>query len=194
MESIRLHLHQLKKTGVKHVLADNIGTLSAAVNMGFTVHGGHGLNILNSLSAREYEKLGVADFTVSPELNMNLIEKLASRKAKGVIGYGFMPLMRFRACPAQSSIDGCASCRGLSVVTDRMNTNFYLLCSERKYSSLLNSVPVYIGDKKFRNVDFATLYFTFEKEESCRKIFDAYADAKNLPVKKTGGLYYRELL
>ena len=188
------NLHQLKKTGVKHVLADNIGTLSAAVNMGFTVHGGHGLNILNSLSAREYEKLGVADFTVSPELNMNLIEKLASRKAKGVIGYGFMPLMRFRACPAQSSIDGCASCRGLSVVTDRMNTNFYLLCSEKKYSSLLNSVPVYIGDKKFRNVDFATLYFTFEKEESCRKILDAYAEAKNLPVRKTGGLYYRELL
>ena len=186
-------LSKLREMGVNHVIADNIGTLAAAVNMDFTAHGGHGLNILNSLSAREYEKLGVTDFTVSPELNMNLIEKLSSGRQKGVIGYGFLPLMRFRACPAQK-YDGCASCKGLSVVTDRMNTTFYLLCSEKKYSSLLNSVPVYIGDKKFRNVDFATLYFTFEKEENCRKIFDAYASAQSLPIRKTGGLYYRELL
>lgn len=192
-ENFMKRLEKLKEIGVNHVLADNIGTLTAAKNMGFTVHGGHGLNVLNSLSASEYENLGAADITVSPELNMNLIEKLSSHCQKGFIGYGFLPLMRFRACPAQSS-DGCASCKGLTAITDRLNTRFYILCSEKKYSSLLNSVPLYTGDKKVKNIDFATLYFTFEKEENCRKILDAYYNSESLPMKKTGGLYYRELL
>lgn len=192
-ENFLKRLEKLKEIGVNHVLADNIGTLTAAKNMGFTVHGGHGLNVLNSLSASEYENLGAADITVSPELNMSLIEKLSSRTAKGFIGYGFLPLMRFRACPAQSA-EGCASCKGLTSITDRLNTRFYILCSEKKYSSLLNSVPIYTGDKKVKNIDFATLYFTFEKEKNCKKILDAYADARSLPMKKTGGLYYRDLL
>lgn len=186
-------LKKLRDLGVKDVVADNIGTFSAAKKAGFIVHGGHGLNILNSLSAEEYKKMGAADITVSPELNMNLIEKLALHGAKGIIGYGFLPLMRFRTCPAQSQ-NGCAECKGATTVTDRLNTKFYILCSEKKYSTLINSVPLYIGDKTVRNIDFATLYFTFEKEETCRKILDVYASRQSLPTKKTGGLYYRELL
>lgn len=186
-------LEKLKKLGVKDVLADNVGTFAAAKEAGFNVHGGHGLNILNSLSTGEYKKMGAADITVSPELNMKLIEKLSSRTPKGIIGYGFLPLMRFRTCPAQAK-DGCASCKGATTLTDRLNTKFLILCSDKKYSTLINSVPLYIGDKTTKNIDFVTFYFTFEKEETCRKILDAYVSKQSLPTKKTGGLYYRELL
>ncbi len=192
-ENFLRRLDKLKELGVKDVTADNIGTLTAAENAGFTVHGGHGLNILNSVAADEYSVMGTDDITVSPELKMTAIEKLSCNVKKGIIGYGFLPLMRFRACPAQNR-NGCADCKGLSVITDRLETRFYIICSEKKYSSLLNSVPLYVGDKSFKNVDFSTLYFTFEKEESCRKILDAYAEKRSLNIKKTGGLYYRELL
>ena len=47
-------LEKLRNIGVKSVIADNIGTLSAAKKAGFTVHGGHGLNVLNSVSLEEY--------------------------------------------------------------------------------------------------------------------------------------------
>ena len=192
-EKFRTRLEKLKATGVRDVLADNIGTLSIAKQMGFTVHGGHGLNILNSLSAEEYLKLGASDITVSPELKMSAVESLSVNAKKGIIGYGFLPLMRFRACPAQGR-NGCADCKGITTITDRLGTRFFILCGEKKYSSLLNSVPLYVGDKPVKNIDFATLYFTFEKEENCRKIFNAYAQRSSLNTKKTGGLYYRELL
>lgn len=186
-------LQKIKEFGVREVLADNIGTFSAAKDMNFTVHGGHGLNILNSISFGEYEKMGVEDITLSPELMMSAVGKIKNKRKKGIIGYGFLPLMRFRACPAQSK-NGCGDCKGLTLIKDRLGIDFYILCSGRKYSSLLNSVPLYIGDKPHENADFVTLYFTFEKQEKCKKIFEYFYNKKSPAMKKTGGLYYRELL
>ena len=186
-------LSKIKDAGVREVLADNIGTFAAAKEMGFAVHGGHGLNILNSISFSEYEKMGAEDITLSPELMMNAVGRIRNKRRKGVIGYGFLPLMRFRACPAQGS-KGCGECKGLTLIKDRLGIDFYILCSGRKYSSLLNSVPLYIGDKPHENADFVTLYFTFEKQEKCRKIFEYFYNKKSPAMKKTGGLYYRELL
>ena len=186
-------LRKIKDAGVREVLADNIGTFAVAKEMGFVVHGGHGLNVLNSISFSEYEKMGAEDITLSPELMMNAVGKIRSKRRKGIIGYGFLPLMRFRACPAQGN-KGCGECKGLTLIKDRLGIDFYILCSGRKYSSLLNSVPLYIGDKPHENADFVTLYFTFEKQEKCRKIFDYFYNKKSPAMKKTGGLYYRELL
>ncbi len=186
-------LEKLKNTGIKNVLADNIGTLAAAKKYGFTIHGGHGLNVLNSASFSEYEKLGCADITVSPELAMPLFSKMTNTAPKGLLGYGFLPLMRFRVCPAQTK-NGCADCRGLTVIKDRLGIDFYIICSSKKYSSLLNSVPLYIGDKPYNKADFVTLYFTFENREKCKKIFSAFTEKQSLNMKKTGGLYFRELL
>ncbi len=186
-------LEKLKSIGVKSVLADNIGTLSAAKKAGFTVHGGHGLNVLNSVSLEEYVSLGCTDITASPELMMSYFDKLVSPVPKGVIGYGYLPLMRFRACPAQGR-NGCRDCKGFTTVKDRLGIDFYIICSSKKYSSLLNSVPVYIGDKPHSKADFVTLYFTAEKQNKCRSILDTFCSGQTLNIKKTGGLYYRELL
>lgn len=186
-------IKKIKALGVKEVLADNIGTFYAAKNMGFIVHGGHGLNVLNSLSFKEYEKRGIRDITLSPEISMKLIDKLDTVCPKGILGYGFLPLMRFRACPAQTK-NGCKDCVGFTKITDRLGTDFYIICSGKKYSSLLNSVPLYIGDKPHSALDFITLYFTVEKKETCQKIFSTFCEKRPLNTKKTGGLYYRELL
>ncbi len=186
-------LEKLRVIGVKSVIADNIGTLSAAKKAGFTVHGGHGLNVLNSVALEEYVSLGCADITTSPELMMTYFDKLVSPVPKGVIGYGYLPLMRFRACPAQGR-NGCRDCKGFTTVKDRLGIDFYIICSSKKYSSLLNSVPVYIGDKPHGKADFVTLYFTAEKQNKCKAVLDTFCSGQTLSAKKTGGLYYRELL
>lgn len=186
-------LEKVRELGVEEIIADNIGTFRMAKDFGFRVYGGHGLNILNSVSFNEYENLGAEDITLSPELMMTSVGKIRNRRKKGIIGYGYLPLMRFRACPAQSK-KGCAGCKGLTIVKDRLGIEFYIICSDRKYSSLLNSVPLYIGDKPHENADFVTLYFTFEKKEKCMKIFESFYNKKSPAMKKTGGLYYRELL
>lgn len=192
-QSFLTALDKLKECGVNDVIADNIGVLSMAKNKGFAVHGGHGLNVLNSVAFNEYVNMGVSDITVSPELDISAIEQMTVAEQKGIIGYGYLPLMRFRTCPAQGK-NGCADCKGITKITDRMNTDFYIVCSAKKYSSLLNSVPLYIGDKTVKNIDFFTLYFTVEKPEICKKIFSSYISKASISGKKTGGLYYRELL
>ena len=137
--------------------------------------------------------MGVSDIVVSAELSMDNIKKLTSNIPKGAFAYGFMPLMRFRTCPAQTK-DGCSKCTGLTKIEDRYKTPFYIMCSYKKYSSLLNSIPTYIGDKDLSALDFSLLYFTFEKKETCEKIYKLFKNKEKLPSKKTGGLYYRQIL
>lgn len=186
-------LKKLFELGVKSVYVDNIGILALAKRLGFTVYGGYGLNVLNSLALSEYGDLGVKDCILSPEIAISDAAKISSRVSKGLLGYGFLPLMNFRACPAQGA-KGCEGCRGLTEVIDRIGTRFFIMCNERHYSQLLNSVPLYIGDKEPKNIDFELLYFTFESKDTAKKIVDCYSLGAPLNTKKTGGLYFRELL
>ena len=101
--------------------------------------------------------------------------------------------MRFRNCPAKRQ-NGCGGCPGLNTLTDRKGIDFPVLCSSKRYSTLLNSRPLVLCGKKFRGIDFMTLYFTTETPEKCRQIFDAYKSGTSLSGEKTGGLYFRELL
>lgn len=185
-------LARVRELGVREAVADNTGTMKIARDTGFSVHAGHGMNVLNSVAFAEYERLGAADITLSPEISMQGVAAIKGKVKKGILGYGYLPLMRFRACPVQSK-SGCGDCKGFSVMKDRRNTDFYVICSARKYSSLLNSVPLYIGDKPYDG-DFVTLYFTFEKKEAAMNIFDSFINKKSPVMRKTGGLYYRELL
>ena len=84
----------------------------------------------------------------------------------GIIAYGYLPLMLFRSCPMATK-NGCKGCSGREKIKDRTGTEFTVLCGNKKYSTLLNSLPLYIGDKDLSGVDFATLYFTVENRDRC---------------------------
>ncbi len=191
-DKFREALGRVYELGVREAQADNIGTMKIAQQAGFSVHCGHGMNVLNSVSFGEYENLGAVDITLSPEISMAQAGRIKGKVKKGLLGYGYLPLMRFRACPVQGR-NGCGDCKGFTVIKDRRDIDFYVICSARKYSTLLNSVPLYVGDKPLEG-EFVTLYFTFEKKEKCRKIFDYFINKKTPEMRKTGGLYYREML
>ena len=122
-----------------------------------------------------------------------LARKLKGSLKRGFIGYGYLPLMNFRNCPARANI-GCGECSGESCLTDRKGESFRLLCKDRRYSQLLNCVPLYAADRSLPPADFETLYFTTESREEAQRVAELYTQRKALDGRRTAGLYFRELL
>ena len=192
-EIIAKKLSELKNIGITRGSAGNIGAISLLQNSGFTVHGAHGLNITNTKSLEFYKSCSLKDVTLSFELTEKNIETLSGTAERGIYIYGHLPLMLMRACP-QKDYAGCGNCTGNTHLTDRKGVKFPLLCRNKNYSVLLNSVPMYIGHKILPYVDFVTLYFTIETAEKCCEIYESFIDKTDIRGNKTNGLYYRELL
>ena len=186
-------LSAIKKTGIVRGVTGNIGGVAILKKAGFKAYGSHGLNITNSISAESYKEMGLEDITLSFELTEKNIKNLSADIPKGIYIYGYLPVMLLRNCP-QKNEKGCDGCNGKSVLTDRKGIEFPLLCHNKKYSVLHNSVPLYIGDKNLSNLDFVTFYFTIESKNECEKIYKSYINGKTIEGKKTNGLFNRELL
>lgn len=190
-------LLELKKLGIRDVLTDNIWAVYPCLDLGFTVHGGHGLNAFNSIAVNEYRKLGVSDIIVSFEQSLRNIVNLNNSVPKGVIAYGKLPLMQVRSCPARHE-DGCRDCDGNPVLKDRYGNEFPIICHNRQYSTILNPVPLDLRGKKVENIDFAVLWFTDEKPKDCADVYRSYIsdDFERLSPngKFTRGLYYKNVL
>lgn len=192
-DALRSQLLEIKALGIFDAAVGNLGTLYLARELGFTLHGGHRLNITNSLSLISYEKLGLSSATLSFEMSFDSINALSGNIPRGYISYGFLPLMLFRVCP-QKGENGCGGCNGIQALKDRKNIDFTLLCRGRKYSCLLNSVPLYLGDKKSFDTDFEILYFTKETPCECAETVMRIKKKAPLPGAKTSGIYYRTLI
>ena len=185
-------LIQLKSAGLENGCAGTIGDISILRKAGLKIFGGATLNVLNSKCSNELAHLDVNDTTVSFENAMKNIPYIAGNSV-GIIAYGYLPLMLFRSCPIRTK-NGCKGCSGREKIKDRTDTEFTVLCGNKKYSTLLNSLPLYIGDKQLVGMDFATLYYTVESRERCRSVYMMFRECAEFDDKRTNGLYYRELL
>lgn len=186
-------LTALKAQGLRAALCENLGAVRLAAQAGLEIHGGAALNLLSSRSLERARTLGLANATVSFELSMSAVRRLAGALPRGVIVYGRLPLMRMRCCPVQGE-RGCGACSGRSELTDRMGKKFPTLCDRKRYTTLLNAVPLNLSDEQFPGVDFVTLYFTIETVAECRRITQDFAAHSAPEGNRTRGLYYRTLL
>jgi putative protease len=189
---LREKLKLLKEKGLKRVSAGNIGLVRLARQGGFRVHGSFDLNIINTRALEAYEDCGLEDSILSYEINMKEAVSLGGGLRRGLIGYGYLPLMLYRNCPVKAA-KGCGACKGQGKLVDRQQKEFTVLCHSREYSVLLNSLPLYIGDKAVKGIDFTTLYFTVEDKERCKYIYYKYKNGEALDEERTNGLYYRSL-
>ena len=185
-------LHRLKEMGLKAVLGDNLGPLFAAKEEGYRLHGGAGLNIANTEALAAYEEMGLADVTLSIELSAGRLRQLRGALPRGILYYGYLPLMRLRTCPAQGK-SGCGDCKGRPHLTDRKGISFPMLCRGKQYTVLLNSVPLNVTGKTIENVDFITLYYTVESREEAKRIFHSVLSGQAEGQSFTRGLYFREV-
>ncbi len=188
-------LSKLKNRGIDTVYAPNIYAFELAKQVGLKVMGGFGLNINNSIALNEYRKMGMSECEVSFECSLERFDRLKKPLPCGVVIYGKMPLMTFRACPIKSE-SGCKGCDGKGSLIDRMGNEMVVLCNQKQYARLLNPQPIYMGDKlsQLKNAHFLTLYFTDESQRECENVIDLIKQNKDYNKKFTRGLYYKEIL
>ena len=170
-------LSRVKELGVTHALCHNIGALYQAKQLGFVLHGGFGLNLCNTYDLCWAEEYGVADAELSMEMTFDRINRLGGSIGRGVISYGYLPLMLCRNCPAKSIGLDCKSCKNRSEMTDRKRKRFFLRC-DGCCTEVLNCVPLYIAESEISKVStsFHILRFTVENYvenvENIKKIND----------------------
>ena len=192
-EEFERRLAVLRDAGLREVWCDNIYAIPLAGRLGLALHGGAGLNVLNTPALLRFETDGLKSVTASFEMNMKDVKALGGSVPLGLLAYGYLPLMRFRNCPVKARI-GCAKCGGRGELTDRKGVRFPVECGGKKYSTLLNSVPVHVAERDLRGVDHLLLYFTRESREECRAVEEDFRLRRKSVRPRTGGLYYRELL
>ncbi len=152
------------------------------------------LNIFNSYSVSECEKMDISEITVSNELTLKQISDLKGTIKRGIVSYGRMPLMITRNCPVKNG-KTCDKCNKQSFLTDRKGVRFPVRCSFG-CSTVFNSVPLYMADKQrdIKNVDFLLLYFTVEDKNEVKKILSDYDNEKTPDFEFTRGLLYKGVL
>lgn len=189
LPSIIFDENKIKMPDIKYLYCDNIGAVNIAKKYNLTIIGGWGLNILNSQSVFALKDMGAKACTISFEASKRNVEEISNPIPVGVIGYGYLPLMRMRACP----VGNCKNCNGINILTDRKNVNFTLICENKQYVTLLNSLPLYVGDKNI-NADFHILYFTTENSKEVNKIYNMYKNGETPDFARTNGLYFKNLI
>ena len=198
LAGVRKAMSAIMEAGVTDFLCENIGAVELCRELGADAHGGMFLNVLNSAAAEEYSKLGAKDLTLSFEMPFNKQRAMLSKAVDidvdlGIVIYGYLPLMKFRACPAMGR-EGCRGCTKDKYLKDRKGESFRILCHGSQYSELLNCVPLYVADKSIPDHSFLTLYFTVESREECEKVFEMVRRKEEPPFRRTAGLYNRDLL
>lgn len=186
-------LRSLKEQGLLYAVAENIGAIRMAKEAGLIPIGGCGLNVTNSDAIEAYREMGIRAQFVSFELSAAKARDLLSRIPLGMTVAGRLPLMQLRSCPARTD-KGCETCSGRPVVTDRKGMTFPLVCRERRYSTLLNSVPLYLCDKQLPPLDYYAIYLTIETNEEARELIRSAISGETPKAPHTTGLAFRKLL
>ena len=187
---IQKRLRLFKEYGFNTCLCGNLASVEIARKEGFNIIADTGLNIFNSESAAKAEEWGVSAVTLSYELSIEE-GKFGSNLPLGIIAYGKVPLMTFKNCPIKNG-KACNECDKRGVLTDRMGIDFPVRC-RMGYSEMLNSVPIWLADRKteLNHLDFLTLYFTDESRERVTEVINAYKNGLSTDIKYTRGLYYK---
>ena len=188
---IENRLQLFKERGFESALCGNLAAVEIATKLGFKIMAGTGLNIANRESLETVRLLGAESAVISSEELLCDSRRLNSPIPKGIIAYGNIPLMLFKNCPLKNGIS-CKDCDKNGVITDRLGVEFPIRC-RMGYSELLNSVPLWLADRKAEldGFDFIILYFTREDNKRAAQVINAYKNGLSPDTKHTRGLYYR---
>lgn len=187
-------LEKLKSHGISLAWVCNLDGIGIAKEADISFTTGFGMNIFNSCSLEELQNIGATDCLLSCELSLSQAAALGGEIPRGVMAYGRIPLMLTRNCPIKNQIS-CAECGSNSVLVDRMNVEFPVLC-KNGCSIILNSRPLWVADKlnEIRNVDYTLLYFTNETQENCKEIIRSFKNCEKPQAEFTRGLYFKGVL
>lgn len=190
-------LSKVRHAGVHTALAGNVGQVLTLREQGMDVYGDFGLNVCNSDALCALNDLGVKRQTLSFELRLTQLRDMRKPIDTELLVYGYLPLMVFENCAIRRKTGKCLCKSGLTTLTDRTGKHFALLPEYGCRNTLLNSQPLYLGDKPGEythlGVAYARLRFTTESPARCGEIYLAHVreTVPEFPEGKTRGLYYR---
>jgi putative protease len=185
-------LKRAAESGARAALCGNVGAIPLAKAAGLSPVGGFGLNLMNSQALSFCKGVGLATATLSMELTFSQMQALESTPIPiGILLYGRQPLMLTRNCPRQAALGSCAGCNSQGL-TDRTGAQFPVMCSGG-CSEVLNTVPLYWGDKMIEvpKAAFYLFHFTTESAEEVAAVLAAYRQGTPPPPAITRGLYRR---
>lgn len=184
-------VERLIKSGARYALCNTLDSVAAAKKAGVQIIGGPFLNIFNSVSLSEIQKLGAAECVLSYEMTLKQLTALEGECRRGVCVYGRVPLMLTRNCPVKNG-KSCRECGGKSFLRDRKGIEFPVRCTNG-FSELFNSRPIYMADRmsEVKNADFVLLEFTTEDKEQISSVLKAYQNGSSPEIEFTRGLLYR---
>lgn len=187
-------LKALRQSGIATALCGSISAVAVAKAAGLNAIGSFGLNIENSESIKAVKKIGAFGQLLSSEISIDELKNINSEIPIGIFAYGRLPLMLTRNCPLKNGRT-CADCNRRGVITDRRGIEFPIRCSAG-YSEVLNSTPLYMGDKlnEIPDVDFLLLYFSTESKSEAARIIQMYNNRESADFGFTRNLYYRDLI
>ncbi len=191
-KQIEKQLERVKTAGINDVLCHNIGALYTAKQLGFVIHAGFGLNMVNTFDLLWAQEYGIKDVELSFELTFERINALGADIPRGIISYGYLPLMLCRNCPNKSADIDCKSCKNNSKMQDRKGKQFFLRC-DGSCTEVLNCVPLFIADEEISKLctNFHTLRFSVENYVENVENIKEFNSFSMLKDKFTRGLYRR---
>lgn len=185
-KEVYARLKKLKELGVSQLIAHNIAAVYMGKELGYTVHAGFGMNIVNSYTLRWAADHGIASAQLSIEIELRQIERLRKSIPVGIIRYGYFPLMITRNSPSGKS------CKNNPYLQDRKNEKF--LVTEREgYSEIVNCVPILMPKDAYPLGETVMSDFLFPVEnsvENMEKTLEKLRENQNFE-RKTHGLYLR---
>ena len=169
-------LSAARDNGIKKALVCNVGHVELAKKYGFELRGDMRLNVTNSSSLAELERMGMEDVILSPELSLAQIRDIGGRSR--VIVWGRLPLMITEKCVGKE-LGGCQRCSmGQTVLTDRRGVDFPVMMRFGHRSLIVNSVPTYMADRRAEilraGVTAEHFIFTTESKSEVSDVIRAY--------------------
>ncbi len=186
-------LKKLRDKGFRHILCNNLAHIKLGRDSGFILHGGFGLNAVNSHTLSVLYGLSLEDAIISFECRASQIKKLGSDIRTGAILHGYLPVMLTLNCPVRPADGSCKNCTG--TLEDKTGRKFHVRCGS-DYTEILNCDKLMMPDKADDiSVDFMVLDFYEENPEQILKTVNSYINKEKIHDKVfTRGLYYRGVI
>lgn len=194
-DKLDILIEQLKRENVRRVLVGNIGHIAPFMAAGMEVWGDYALNITNSLSLAEYQKMGLQNACLSFELSLPQVRDMVRTMPTTLICYGRLPLMTFKNCVI-SQRGSCINHTGFEKMRDRKGHTFLLSCRPECGNTLFNSIPLYLEShmlQGFEDID-KRYDFTDETPAQVRDILHKKICGETPDGQFTKGLYARGVI
>ena len=199
MPALQQAMKDIRKLGVREVLAGNLGLIIPARECGMDVRGDFGLNLYNSTAVNLTRQLELISATASFEMTLAQIRDVSKAVPMELICYGRLPLMVTENCLIRGKTGQCSCHLGQTVLTDKTGAGFPVIRDGASCRSvLLNSKKLSWLDRQNdlnRLGLWATrLCFTTENPTEVDQVLAAYQNPGTFdPGTSTRGLYLRGL-